>query len=541
MCVRVDAQWVTNAASLNEVDVTNAINNAPAGSTINLPVGTNTWTVTCVITNNVMVIGSGNTTKIVDAIPNANWAGLISWNTLSNYNQCEISNMWIEGGSQSSSDSDAQGEITFNNGFCPVCHVSHVYFHNLLNCAVEFLNGNYGCLDHCTATTTNFTDTLVEGFNGGLGGIPTADTGNAYGDESWATAVQWGGTNEWIYAEYNYVSNSTYIGANDALDGTRMVYRYNTNYNTYFQTHGTETGTRYRSGRAFEVYSNVWTMTNPTYTNSNTFAGARGGSGVIFGNTVIGYGSSCMNLVCYRTAEAFGSFYAANGYNPWDTNGAIVASGTFNGTTGQHYLTDTTSNWTANQYVGGINGLTNLGYEVVDVTQGGTNYNFQYSVGEPQVVFGSIVSNDTHDVYATGDRFGDCISWTNGDKYQIIVIYATIDQPGRGQGDLITDNGTIGNPINSVTGRTNWPNETLEPWYDWSNTNNGALTGFGTNVPTAGCGDQVAATIIPNRDYYDYTVKPGYVPLGQHPLDIIATNPVVAQASGGMPPVFFGQ
>ena len=56
-----------------------------------------------------------------------------------------------------------------------------------------------------------------------------------------------------------------------------------------------------------------------------------------------------------------------------------------------------------------------------------------------------------------------------------------LDQPGRGQGDLITGGFPI--KINSTTGTIYWPNQALEPIYIWNNAGD-PVSGWGTPIAT---------------------------------------------------------
>lgn len=73
--------------------------------------------------------------------------------------------------------------------------------------------------------------------------------------------------------------------------------------------------------------------------------------------------------------------------------------------------------------------------------------------------------------------------------------YPCLDQPGRGQGDLLV--GTFPNKINSRTGTIFWPNQALEPVYIWGNTGS-VVRGWGDWYFSNQSGGRVA----PNRDYY---------------------------------------
>lgn len=73
--------------------------------------------------------------------------------------------------------------------------------------------------------------------------------------------------------------------------------------------------------------------------------------------------------------------------------------------------------------------------------------------------------------------------------------YPDIDQPGRGQGDLLIND--FPSKVNSTTGTIHWPNQALEPIYIWAN--------VGTYVNGWGRGyynDSSDSAVAANRDYY---------------------------------------
>jgi hypothetical protein len=81
--------------------------------------------------------------------------------------------------------------------------------------------------------------------------------------------------------------------------------------------------------------------------------------------------------------------------------------------------------------------------------------------------------------------------------------YPCIDQVGRSTGDLLSSN-----PPTPVR----WPNQALEPLYQWGNTKNGA----GSQMIQSS-----ASHIQANRDYFDNQVKPGYTAFAYpHPLTL---------------------
>jgi hypothetical protein len=73
--------------------------------------------------------------------------------------------------------------------------------------------------------------------------------------------------------------------------------------------------------------------------------------------------------------------------------------------------------------------------------------------------------------------------------------YPCLDQPGRGQGDLLT--GDHPNKVNDTTGTIHWPNQALEPIYIWNNSG-GIVPGWGGNTYS----DYSAGRVVANRDYY---------------------------------------
>jgi hypothetical protein len=73
--------------------------------------------------------------------------------------------------------------------------------------------------------------------------------------------------------------------------------------------------------------------------------------------------------------------------------------------------------------------------------------------------------------------------------------YPCIDQMGRGQGDLLT--GSFPSKVNSTTGTIAWPNQALEPVYEWMN-NVTLHAGYGATRYANNSGGRLVA----NQDYY---------------------------------------
>jgi hypothetical protein len=223
-----------------------------------------------------------------------------------------------------------------------------------------------------------------------------------------------------------------------------------------------------------------------TITHDNTFDGVQPTKGLV--------------LTSYRAFQPNdpATFGSGTGDNPWDVNDShgLYDSGTASNGSSGATLVDSTKNWTPNQWAG---------FTVKRVSDGNLSY-----------IFGN-TSNTLSLYYGTSGHGGNPV-WTAGTQYQIHKALVLLDQPGRGQGDLVTGNP----PINSRTGTPSWPNQLLEPSYCWNDvyTPNGSPIVFwidGTNRHLQQLG----------RDYFNNTPMPGYTPyVYPHPLT----------GNGGTPP-----
>ena len=139
--------------------------------------------------------------------------------------------------------------------------------------------------------------------------------------------------------------------------------------------------------------------------------------------------------------------------------------------------------------------------------------------------FSTIISNTANTIYFIGSTPATVglvactlLTFNTGDHFQIRQVYAALDQPGRGSGNLLQDQGLVNGvllTINTALGIASWPNESLEGIYCWANTLNGAHSEESSLYP----GIQVG------RDIYNDTPRPGYTPLVYpHPLASSNTN-----------------
>jgi hypothetical protein len=222
-----------------------------------------------------------------------------------------------------------------------------------------------------------------------------------------------------------------------------------------------------------------------------------------FGNLPHGYGLQTYRLF-YRYPGS--PWLGASGDNPFDMNvtesngthvegrssylfdSGTVTSGSEDLPGGIMTLTDTSKHWTTNQWV---------------------NYTAK-RVSDSFI--GQIVSNNNNTLRMRfySPNGSGYFTWRSGDSYQIHKVLVSLDQAGRGRGDLITGN----RPLNSVTRTVSWPHQELEPCYSWNNIHSpgGEHINF---IPAASS----AATLLAGRDFYNDTPMPGYTPYTYpHPL-----------------------
>jgi hypothetical protein len=137
-------------------------------------------------------------------------------------------------------------------------------------------------------------------------------------------------------------------------------------------------------------------------------------------------------------------------------------------------------------------------------------YSFEYNNSGPSMIWGNSLNNVYKNIVylnicrqdsACGYNppyggWGVCGGGSVWDQNSNSTGYPCIDQPGRGQGDLLR--GTFpGSKINVALGTAAWPRQALEPIYEWLTTG-GPATGWGGAWFNNGASPQVQQ----NRDIF---------------------------------------
>jgi hypothetical protein len=480
---------VINAASLALADVSNAVASAAVGDIVLLPAGTNGWYGSTLVLSGVTLEGSTNGTTIRDETPVVlSGAGhtLIQINANAGFPTriTQIQFMFGVTNNLTSFANNYNPGITIG-GQAANWRIDHCIFNLLSGKNIQVSSDAFGLVDHNSFYTKDRISVEV--------------LGNGYGDADWAAPTQFGSANA-VYIEDNYMWDGYNFGWVDVVGGGRCVFRHNNCTGCYFNTHGVETSLRYRSSRYVEVYNNFYSMPTNQYVNLFSMIDIRGGSAVVFSNTANGYWGFAV-LHYYRTTDNdpyFTPWFGATGLSGWDSNGPALLSGT--ASVSSNSLVVPGAGWTTNQWVGCTvyNSVSNL--------------------------CGVVVANDSSTMQFMASRSPRLqIGFNVGDPYVVHHVYPMLDQPGRGQGNLLSgDNPT---PINL--------NQASEPVYVWGNTlrvNEAGLVSQPATVTTQ------YPNLVANQDFFNGVPRPNYTPyIYPHPLQSF-TNTLAVSTNAPPPP-----
>lgn len=509
----VHAKTVT-ALSPSLADVSRAISSAADGDTIVVPAGTASWTSSLVITKGITLQGQTTTDSA---------AGTAVDKTIIQDNVTRVAG---SGGNALIRVESVLGKTYRISGltFAPQATVDNG------NGMIKLRGNSHAVrLDHCNFQPNN-AQAIYVGVWGAIYGVadhnvmkarqpqifsvnmdnwpnPNGSPG-VKGHGSWAAPTGFG-TEKFWFIEDNYIANVTSpfdeLAANlDSTYGGRWVFRYNHCYETEVLGHGT-IGGAFRGYRAREIYGNDF-----HYAHQHPVSA--GGSGVDLWHDNKVYGIKPSNpfvINTYRVLTNNQTYGGGGGKSPWDSNdtktGSFSSRGFIYNPNAGLYDSGTTAS-VRPQFSPGV--TQTITVSAKNWTPGmWTNFAaIRLADGTISQITGNTSNTLTLSHYSD-DR--NPAKWIVGDRYEIRRPLVTLDQPGRGQGDLLT----ASPPINSAMGAPAWPNQALEPDYSW---NNKFSDGSSLNISVKGSSSMI---LVEGRDFYNNTPMPGYKPyLYPHPL-----------------------
>jgi hypothetical protein len=463
-----------NAASPSLSDVVAAVALASDGDTVAVPAGTASWKSTLTLTKAITLQGATTVTGpmsdptvdrqtvITDDVPSTvNSGNVIILSTSSGV--VRVTGITLQAGT-------GTGNAIHCAAVTPNFRIDHCEFLSLPSYTIWVLNER-GVIDHNVA---QIIYTFFEPH-------PTTWGGGSYGDNSYSSPLELGSDHA-VYAEDNYVQNLDTTSSNiksivDSQAGARYVMRNNTLIDAHFSTHGTESGGRPRGPRSWEIYNNTITRTLGALLANNAMA-TRGGTGIVFGNTVTGNFSLFNRLQNFRDMDEFAPWGGSDGTSGWDINdtashtgngfgggaGGLFASGTHSGANGATTLTVSGTPWTTNQWA-------------------------KYSIKNTDTGrFSEITSNTSNTLTYKSSAFGDplLMTFNTGQHFEIRKVYHALDHVGAGQCD----------PLSGDDPPPHWLNQIREPAYLFSNTMNGANALATSDY-----------NLVENLDFYNQTLS----------------------------------
>ena len=312
-----------NAASCNSTDVQAALNSVAAdGSTVNIPAGTCAWTATVTYNQKYSTtilgggsqssIGGGDITVILDNVSHSPTDNPALHITTASGKTLRLSGVTLR--SNGSSSASYNGSLLIDGSSGSV-RIDHSHFALTADGKQAGIGGCvYGVMDH------SVLDLTPGGTNNGF----FLHQDRCGGDTSGAGHGQWNiptnlGSANFFYFEDNTFNGGTNTGGSgstvapfvdDCSGGGRFVFRFNTINGASLQGHATgHNGAQNppdRSCRAYEIYRNTFGSTTVTNTSNPVYSMFynTGGTGMIWGNTFIGYYQNVVTGNIDRTNNA---------------------------------------------------------------------------------------------------------------------------------------------------------------------------------------------------------------------------------------------
>ncbi len=286
------------ARSTSFEDVQAAVDSAESGDIVRIPRGSSTWTSRLEITDDkkITLSGSGQEVTVISSDTSAP-GSLINMGSSGS----RITNMGFRLANDNGVGITVRGKDW---------RIDNCRFDNNIDNTIEGVNARgyssdegspVGLVDHC-----QFNNIRV---------IVCGDA-SLMANSIWAEPLGLG-TNNAVFVE-DCVFNFTQFGnVMDANYGGRYVFRYNTINDAYIEAHSVQGNNR--ATRSWEIYGNT---INQVERDMWAPFFLRGGTGVVFNNTITGNWSSGPTIIVdnRRTFEDLGDGGLADGTSPWDGN-----------------------------------------------------------------------------------------------------------------------------------------------------------------------------------------------------------------------------
>ena len=343
--VKPKAATIT-ASSCSASAVQAALNQATAGSTINIPAGTCTWTtpVSWTAPANVTLMGQTTCTGAGQSLTCTD-------NTILINGSAQLLNFTLP-----STGVFRMTGLTFRSS---VCGDHPMVFGAASGYATMRLDHNHwDRFCNFNWDSNNMNGVADHNWYNNVGGAPGANQVRPFGadnDTEWTNPTNFGSaSNNWFYVED---SRWDFGISNDCFSSGRQVFRYNYMNGSGVQEHGTGHSGQNRGCRGLEVYGN--TIIGDTNANRTTAVAIYSGSGRVWGNTVDFSCTNCSSAVMLDLVEDRQSNYT---YTQSATPSGWSYCGTnFNGTG---------SVWDGNQDASGYPCLDQVGRGPGDLLSG---------------------------------------------------------------------------------------------------------------------------------------------------------------------------
>ena len=463
----VTSSNIANSCSPDDVQV--AINAAAPGSTVYVPPGTCQYTHPFYITNHVQVITLG-TVNIQDCTTNTSdnsKSAMVVINPSLLYPDYEtrISGFTFLTGSNHANFFES-GMINVGGQSWTV-RIDGNTFKQGLNIGIGW-SDVFGCIDHNAFVDSNFKQPMK--IHHGNYGVAAGFGDGAWALPSWTNASQEDASA--VYIENNVFTNLSGIPGLtvDADSGARYVARSNILDRVEFGGHGTESTQRQRGSRVKDIYNNIFVNNH----GDSEVAHWRSGSGIAATNEIHN-STGAFTVRNYRMTSGPPPWRWGRGTNVWDLNNTNIFGTGIVSIASSLSMTDTNATWTNNQWVG---------YTVRDV-QNGT---------------GSLVASNNKTNLTIYDAVsGTSPFFTVGDTYEFRLVTRILDEVGRGAGALMSNSTPV------INGIAQYPNEALDPVYQWNNTLNGGAVTMGNGGYYASVvGQEIVNGVNPNWRAFQY-------------------------------------